>query len=86
VNGSEPSSRNYAICVGGYPLAYHSTFAAAAEAAKAALPRRDGLDDDISIYEVETGIHFEVPAACRIDDDFPQDALVLLSRIGFQSG
>jgi hypothetical protein len=72
--------------MGGYPLAYRPTFAAAAQAAQASLSRRAGLADELSIYEVETGIHFEVPGLPRTDDDFPHEALAFLSGIGVQAG
>jgi len=81
VCGSKPVSDNYAICVGGYPVVYKPTFAAAAEAARATMIRRRDAPGDVSIYEVETGIHFEVPRGPR-PDDFPHEALTVLGRMG----
>jgi hypothetical protein len=73
--------QDYAICVGGYPLAYRPTFAAAAEAARAAMSARRRAAEDVSIYEVRTGIHFEVPGKPEPENDCPEEALAVLSRM-----
>lgn len=64
----EPSTRQklaeqFIVCAGGYPLSRPATFAAAAKQASAFV--RFMPSGDISIYEVQTGIHFDVPATDR---------------------
>lgn len=49
----------YMVCVGGYPHATMPTFAEAA--ARAWDLSWFEPEDDLSIYEVETGIHFDFP-------------------------
>jgi hypothetical protein len=37
--------------------------------------------EDVSIYEVRTGIHFEVPGKPEPENDCPEEALAVLSRM-----
>jgi hypothetical protein len=65
-----PSTRKegvekFIVCAGGYPLSRLPTFAAAAEQASAFV--RFMPSGEFSIYDVETGIHFDVPAKGRFD-------------------
>ena len=57
----------YMVCVGGYPRATMPTFAEAA--ARAWDLSRFEPDDDVSIYEVETGIYFDIPRSPRGDSE-----------------
>ncbi|MCW2283357.1 hypothetical protein M2323_001229 [Rhodoblastus acidophilus] len=52
-------SDRFIVCAGGYPLSHQSTFAAAADQARVFVKFMPS--SEISIYEVETGIHFDVP-------------------------
>lgn len=62
----EKSQGKYMVCVGGYPREAASTFAEAeARACDLLWFEPDG---DFSIYEVETGIHFDVPKRPRSDE------------------
>jgi hypothetical protein len=66
----QPSAREkladrFIVCAGAYPLSRLPTFAAAAEQASAFV--RFMASGEISIYEVETGIHFDVPSRGRFD-------------------
>ncbi|MCW2283690.1 hypothetical protein M2323_001878 [Rhodoblastus acidophilus] len=54
------------VCVGGYPRAALPSFAAAERRAWDLL-RVEPLCD-VSIYEVETGIHFDVPDIPRLEE------------------
>jgi hypothetical protein len=59
----------YLVCAGGYPLAKRPIFAAAANLARAfawIMP-----DSDVTIYEIETGIHFDVPICRRLPEIAP---------------
>jgi hypothetical protein len=56
----------YMVCVGGYPREAAPTFAAAE--ARACDLLRFAPEGDVSIYEVETGIHFEVAQSPRLDE------------------
>ena len=74
-DGSEPRSRRgdsrageYVLCVGGYPRQAMSSFEAAVARAWELSWSESG--DDFSIYEVETGIHFEVPLSPPFDAAF----------------
>lgn len=63
---SEKVSGKYMVCVGGYPREALPSYAAAESRAWELLrlePR-----GDFSIYEVETGIHFDVPEIPRLDE------------------
>lgn len=55
----------YMVCIGGYPRESAPSFAAAA--ARALTMARFEADADFPIYEVETGIHFDVPLDPRFD-------------------
>jgi len=57
----------YIVCSGGYPLARLPTFAAAA--AQARVLGCFMSNGEISIYEVETGIHYDVPLSPDFDGD-----------------
>lgn len=84
--GSEKSIGEYLVCVGGYPVANLPSFSAAAKAAQARMSKRFGSDDDFSIYEIETGIHFDVPHGSRLDDSFLPAAFELTFNVGLQIG
>ncbi len=58
-SGSGNSAEKFMVCAGGYPVSKLPTFAAAAAHARMVLIYRS--DEDISIYEVATGIHFDIP-------------------------
>ena len=62
----EPIGR-YIVCSGGYPLARLPTFAAAA--AQARVLGCFMSNGEISIYEVETGIHYDVPPSPEFGGD-----------------
>lgn len=62
---SENSTGKYLVCAGGYPLASLPSFEAAAREAQTRQLIWSGTGDDLSIYEVETGIHFGVPRRSR---------------------
>jgi hypothetical protein len=64
-SGGEPFAEKYVVCAGGSSLGRLPTFAAAAARARGF--RRFAPADEISIYEVETGIHFDVPTEPRFD-------------------
>ena len=84
-SASEKSVGKYLLCVGGYPLAKLPSFTAAAEAAQERMSDLFELNDDFSIYEIETGIHFEVPRGSRFDGGQPPEAFELLFSGGLQT-
>jgi hypothetical protein len=65
-SGKAPGA--YMVCAGGYPREAAATFAQAAARASDLL--RYEPDADLSIYEVETGIHFNVAGGPEPDDGF----------------
>ena len=69
----------YMVCVGGYPRATMPTFAEAAARARDLTWFEP--DDDLSIYEVETGIHFDIHAAIAETRRSSSDSL---SNSGFR--
>lgn len=81
---SDPTLAKFVVCLGGYPVIDQPTFAAATEAAWAMLSREGGAVDDVSIYEIQTGIHFDLPIGPRSADDFPQEALAFLPSMEMQ--
>lgn len=60
-------SEKFIVCAGGYPLSRLPTFAAAAEQASVFVKFMPS--GEISIYEVETGIHFDAAETGRITRD-----------------
>jgi len=60
------SGGDYMVCAGGYPREALPTFAAA-EARAWDLAWFEP-ESDFTIYEVETGIHFDLPKAARTDE------------------
>ena len=61
-----PSGKQYVVCEGGYRQVEASTFQDAVGLAKRI--RWFSPDGAFSIYEVQTGIHFEVPNNTIFDD------------------
>jgi len=73
----------YMVCIGGYPTATLDSFADAADRAREMVWRHP--DGDFSIYEIETGIHFDLPRASHPENDF----MAILHRLAdesFQAG
>lgn len=62
----EKAPGKYMVCVGGYPREALPTFAAAERRAWDLL--RVEPKGDFSIYEVETGIHFDIPESPELDE------------------
>ncbi|MBB4196617.1 hypothetical protein GGD83_000388 [Rhodoblastus sphagnicola] len=56
------------VCIGGYPRVIVDSFAeAAAQASEMSWRHPDG---DFTVYEIETGIHFDLPCGSRLDDGY----------------
>jgi hypothetical protein len=83
--GSDKPVGKYLVCVGGYPIMKLPSFSAAVEAAQAKISNWLGPEDDFSIYQIDTGIHFDIPCDPRFDDGFPHRTSGLIAVLNTSS-